>query len=568
MLRILHSENITASSINSSENYNGIHIYNSYNISISDLEAYYNSESGVYIFTLDNSTISDFSVNNNTNGIYLYNGINNTFVNGTAKRNGWDGIRLAESSYGLGNGSIVTNVTMRDNLRYGLYITTSENTINDSIIENNTQYGLYMTGATMAFNNHIYNNYFNNTINYYNGTAGLTNYFNTTNQTGPNIVNGSYIGGNYWENASTSTYDFTCTDSDSDGYCDLEYSLDGDNNDSLPLMYNIQEACVESWSCTAWSTCSSSIQTRTCTDQNACGTTTNKPPESQSCTSGGGTTGGGIIKDQPTQTVYVEEITPEEPVDFEITNDEIEITKITVDTTETVQNVEITVTKIDVLPLADIEIGLVSGETYSAFQVETTGINDSNTESIIIEFKVEKSWLITEKGTIDGIVLFRKEDPGNDWDELPTTYLRSDDQYYYFTADTLGFSMFAIILDLSGCNKNQICETDIGENEINCPSDCRIIQPTVVCTPDATRCYANQIQRCAENGTAWEVLENCPKGCEDNKCIVPVFDEQLLILISAIFAVMLIVMFFLKVKTKPEGKGVSRRFREPSGTSV
>ncbi len=43
--------------------------------------------------------------------------------------------------------------------------------------------------------------------------------------------------------------------------------------------------CTESWSCTAWSACTAGgTQTRTCTDANACGTTTSKPAESQSCT--------------------------------------------------------------------------------------------------------------------------------------------------------------------------------------------------------------------------------------------------------------------------------------------
>lgn len=41
--------------------------------------------------------------------------------------------------------------------------------------------------------------------------------------------------------------------------------------------------CNENWSCTDWSVCSNSQQTRSCTDANNCGTTTNKPVESQSC---------------------------------------------------------------------------------------------------------------------------------------------------------------------------------------------------------------------------------------------------------------------------------------------
>ncbi|MFA6074116.1 MAG: hypothetical protein WC758_08415 [Candidatus Woesearchaeota archaeon] len=42
-------------------------------------------------------------------------------------------------------------------------------------------------------------------------------------------------------------------------------------------------ACVESWTCGAWTTCSGNTQTRTCTDANACGTTINKPATSQTC---------------------------------------------------------------------------------------------------------------------------------------------------------------------------------------------------------------------------------------------------------------------------------------------
>src|SRR3989344_233998 len=43
-------------------------------------------------------------------------------------------------------------------------------------------------------------------------------------------------------------------------------------------------ACVESWTtCSSWSVCSGGTQTRTCTDDNNCGTTNNKPAESQSC---------------------------------------------------------------------------------------------------------------------------------------------------------------------------------------------------------------------------------------------------------------------------------------------
>ena len=43
-------------------------------------------------------------------------------------------------------------------------------------------------------------------------------------------------------------------------------------------------SCNENWQCTDWSICSGGTQTRICTDINLCGTTSSKPPETQSCT--------------------------------------------------------------------------------------------------------------------------------------------------------------------------------------------------------------------------------------------------------------------------------------------
>lgn len=41
--------------------------------------------------------------------------------------------------------------------------------------------------------------------------------------------------------------------------------------------------CMGQWQCTSWSNCINNTQTRTCSDINNCGTTTNKPTETQQC---------------------------------------------------------------------------------------------------------------------------------------------------------------------------------------------------------------------------------------------------------------------------------------------
>ncbi len=51
----------------------------------------------------------------------------------------------------------------------------------------------------------------------------------------------------------------------------------------------------------------------------------------------------------------------------------------------------------------------------------------------------------------------------------------SDADYYYFSAVSPGFSIFVVVIDLSICNNNGVCETEIGEDESNCPNDCKVI---------------------------------------------------------------------------------------------
>lgn len=106
--------------------------------------------------------------------------------------------------------------------------------------------------------------------------------------------------------------------------------------------------CNENWSCTDWTTCSDSQQTRTCTDQNSCTTTYSKPSTSQACTNpstsgsgettgstgsgGSGTTTSGGEKEEietPTpqeqpETKTTEEQKPEQPTETQQTNENLE----------------------------------------------------------------------------------------------------------------------------------------------------------------------------------------------------------------------------------------------------
>ncbi|MBI3956493.1 MAG: fibronectin type III domain-containing protein [Candidatus Kerfeldbacteria bacterium] len=70
--------------------------------------------------------------------------------------------------------------------------------------------------------------------------------------------------------------------------------------------------CSENWVCTPWGLCLNGEQTRTCVDQNACGTTNNRPPLTQACDATPPVIGDVTVTDL-TQTTAIVRWTTDEP---------------------------------------------------------------------------------------------------------------------------------------------------------------------------------------------------------------------------------------------------------------
>ena len=90
-------------------------------------------------------------------------------------------------------------------------------------------------------------------------------------------------------------------------------------------------------------------------------------------------------------------------------------------------------------------IGLPSGEVYKSLNiwVGNSGFaTPANIENSVICFKVEKSWIRDKNITQSSINLYRYND--KKWNQLQTSLLSEDSKYLYFTAQTPGFSPFAI----------------------------------------------------------------------------------------------------------------------------
>ena len=89
--------------------------------------------------------------------------------------------------------------------------------------------------------------------------------------------------------------------------------------------------------------------------------------------------------------------------------------------------------------------GLPSGEVYKSLNiwVGNSGFATSkNIENAVVGFKVEKSWIQDKKIDKSSLTLNRYSD--KTWNQLPTSMSSEDDTYLYLTAQTTGFSPFAI----------------------------------------------------------------------------------------------------------------------------
>ncbi|MDL5501702.1 MAG: NosD domain-containing protein, partial [Candidatus Methanoperedens sp.] len=137
------------------------------------------------------------------------------------------------SDYSSQNNTFISNM-VSDNPGYGLFVRYGEN---NSFTENtfsNNSIGIIIVGGERNYK--IFNNYFNNSNNSrVQGSSNRYDIWNTTKQPLTNIIGGTYLGGNFWAHPDGTGFSQTCPDNNKDGICDIEYTLNENNTDYLPL---------------------------------------------------------------------------------------------------------------------------------------------------------------------------------------------------------------------------------------------------------------------------------------------------------------------------------------------
>ena len=105
---------------------------------------------------------------------------------------------------------------------------------------------------------------------------------------------------------------------------------------------------------------------------------------------------------------------------------------------------------------------LPPGEIYKSFNVwvGNGGVATSkNIENPVVCFKVEKDWVEGKKIDQASITLNRYSD--EKWEQLPVSLSGEDDKFLYFTAETSGFSSFAVTGTAKPSYKETVAETQL-----------------------------------------------------------------------------------------------------------
>lgn len=193
-----------------------------------------------------------------------------------------------------------------------------------------------------------------------------------------------------------------------------------------------------STSITGFETGTKGSHTATCTATDSAGNTATDTVEyvvygTSTSTSSGETTS------EPTSTETISNISAGEVTKFTNLDGNTGIEEIRIQVNENVDSIQLSAKKLAEKPATTDE---VPDEAYQYMQITATNLEENNLQAAIIKFKVEKTWIESNNIDKNFISLYRWSN--DTWNKLVTNLVDEDEIYYYYEAETPGFSYFAI----------------------------------------------------------------------------------------------------------------------------
>ncbi len=166
-------------------------------------------------------------------------------------------------------------------------------------------------------------------------------------------------------------------------------------------------------------------------------TFTYSPPAATTSSSGGGG-GGGAAATSAKQTNIISKITPASPASINVEIKDASVSRITIETRESVSDIKVVTEKLDARPQGIKE---PSGKAFRYLNI-TTSLNASSVSLVRIKFSVNKTWMMNNSLAAADMFLARYSN--ETWNRLRTRNIMENTTYYEYESESSGFSIFAI----------------------------------------------------------------------------------------------------------------------------
>ncbi|AKB25407.1 cell surface protein [Methanosarcina sp. MTP4] len=338
------------------------------------------------------------------------------------------------------------NITIRDLvLEHNMYGISLYNTTNSSLVGNHissNDEGLVLYDSC---NNSIYNNLFMNLANVQLMGNCSGNTWNISKTEGPNILGDPYIGGNCWANPQGTGFSEVTPDANEDGFCDAPYEIPGSGNqfDSLPL-YKAPEV-----------------------------TDDGEDEEDEIEHSGSSGSRAALfsgVSGVPSINVLTasfsrQQVLAGQQAEFRFSEPDCIVTGISFVSRTSAGTVTGKVEALKGLPETVPEAP--EGEIYRYMNiiVGSQFFGESGTfDGAVIDFKVPRTWV--EENMVDEASIVLNRFHNDVWVPLTTEKTGEDAEFFYFRAETPGFSYYSITGEKTGAITITLAETPGSGEEV------------------------------------------------------------------------------------------------------